>query len=398
MKNKLKALVLMLGAAGLAASAAHAQDKVKIGFITDMSSLYADVDGKNGALAIQMAIDDFGGKVLGKPIELISADHQNKADIAASKAREWIDTQGLTMLFGGTNSGAGLAMAKVAQEKKRVYFVNGAGSSALTNEQCSPYTVHYAYDTVALAKGTGGAVVAQGGKDWFFLTADYAFGAALEADTAKVVKEKGGKVVGGVKHPLNASDFSSFLLQAQNSKAQILGLANAGGDQINAVKAAKEFGINKSMKMAGLLVFLTDVHSLGLRNTEGLLLTTSWDWNLNDKSREFGHKFFAKTKRMPTDIQAANYSATMNYLKTLQAVGTTDADKVMEKLKSTPIDDFYAKGTIRPDGRFAHDMYLVQVKSQSESKVPWDYYKVVTKLPADQVWTTKAESKCALWK
>ncbi|MBO9677813.1 MAG: ABC transporter substrate-binding protein [Acidovorax sp.] len=398
MKNKLKALVLMLGAAGLAASAAHAQDKVKIGFITDMSSLYADVDGKNGALAIQMAIDDFGGKVLGKPIELISADHQNKADIAASKAREWIDTQGLTMLFGGTNSGAGLAMAKVAQEKKRVYFVNGAGSSALTNEQCSPYTVHYAYDTVALAKGTGGAVVAQGGKDWFFLTADYAFGAALEADTAKVVKEKGGKVVGGVKHPLNASDFSSFLLQAQNSKAQILGLANAGGDLINAVKAAKEFGINKSMKMAGLLVFLTDVHSLGLRNTEGLLLTTSWDWNLNDKSREFGHKFFAKTKRMPTDIQAANYSATMNYLKTLQAVGTTDADKVMEKLKSTPIDDFYAKGTIRPDGRFAHDMYLVQVKSQSESKVPWDYYKVVTKLPADQVWTTKAESKCALWK
>jgi len=398
MKNKLKALVLMLGAAGLAASAAHAQDKVKIGFITDMSSLYADVDGKNGALAIQMAIDDFGGKVLGKPIELISADHQNKADIAASKAREWIDTQGLTMLFGGTNSGAGLAMAKVAQEKKRVYFVNGAGSTALTNEQCSPYTVHYAYDTVALAKGTGGAVVAQGGKDWFFLTADYAFGAALEGDTARVVKEKGGKVVGGVKHPLNASDFSSFLLQAQNSKAQILGLANAGGDLINAVKAAKEFGINKSMKMAGLLVFLTDVHSLGLRNTEGLLLTTSWDWNLNDKSREFGHKFFAKTKRMPTDIQAANYSATMNYLKTLQAVGTTDADKVMEKLKSTPIDDFYAKGTIRPDGRFAHDMYLVQVKSQSESKVPWDYYKVVTKLPADQVWTTKAESKCALWK
>ncbi|KAB2904224.1 MAG: ABC transporter substrate-binding protein [Burkholderiaceae bacterium] len=398
MKNKLKALVLMLGAAGLAASAAHAQDKVKIGFITDMSSLYADVDGKNGALAIQMAIDDFGGKVLGKPIELISADHQNKADIAASKAREWIDTQGLTMLFGGTNSGAGLAMAKVAQEKKRVYFVNGAGSSALTNEQCSPYTVHYAYDTVALAKGTGGAVVAQGGKDWFFLTADYAFGAALEGDTARVVKEKGGKVVGGVKHPLNASDFSSFLLQAQNSKAQILGLANAGGDLINAVKAAKEFGINKSMKMAGLLVFLTDVHSLGLRNTEGLLLTTSWDWNLNDKSREFGHKFFAKTKRMPTDIQAANYSATMNYLKTLQAAGTTDADKVMEKLKSTPIDDFYAKGTIRPDGRFAHDMYLVQVKSQSESKVPWDYYKVVTKLPADQVWTTKAESKCALWK
>ncbi len=398
MKAKLTQLALVIGALGLAASAAQAQEKVKIGFITDMSSLYADVEGKNGAVAIQMAIDDFGGKVLGQPVELVTADHQNKADIAASKAREWIDTQGLTMLFGGTNSGTGLALAKVAQEKKRVFIVNGAGTSALTNEQCSPYTVHYAYDTVALAKGTGSAVVKQGGKDWYFLTADYAFGAALEADTAKVVKEAGGKVVGSVKHPLNASDFSSFLLQAQNSKAQILGLANAGGDTINAIKAAREFGINKSMKMAGLLVFITDIHSLGLKNTEGLLLTTSWDWNLNDKTREFGRKFFAKTKRMPTDIQAADYSATMNYLKAVEAVKSTDADKVMEKLKSTPIDDFYAKGTIRPDGRFAHDMYLVQVKAPSESKEPWDYYKVVSKLPADQVWTTKAESKCTLWK
>ena len=400
MQKTLKTLVAVMGAAGLAVSAmqAHAQDKVKIGFITDMSSLYADVEGKNGALAIQMAIDDFGGKVLGKPIELLSADHQNKADIAASKAREWIDTQNLTMLFGGTNSGTALAMAKVAEEKKRVYFNSGAGSSALTNDQCTPYTVHYAYDTVALAKGTGGAVVKQGGKDWFFLTADYAFGQALENDTAKVVKDNGGRVVGNVKHPLNASDFSSFLLQAQNSKAQILGLANAGGDTINAIKAAKEFGINKNMKLAGLLVFLTDIHSLGLRNTEGLLLTTSWDWNLNDKTREFGKKFFAKTKRMPTDIHAADYSATMNYLKAVQAAGTTDADKVMEKLKSTPIDDFYAKGTIRADGRFVHDMYLMQVKSPSESKEPWDYYKVVAKLPGDQVFTTKAESKCALWK
>ncbi|MFZ3124857.1 MAG: ABC transporter substrate-binding protein [Acidovorax sp.] len=398
MKNKLKALALMLGAAGLATSAVQAQEKVKIGFITDMSSLYSDVDGKNGALAIQMAIDDFGGKVLGMPIELVSADHQNKADIAASKAREWIDTQGLTMLLSGTNSGAALAMAKVAQEKKRVFMVNGAGTSALTNEQCSPYTVHYAYDTVALAKGTGGAVVDKGGKDWFFLTADYAFGVALENDTARVVKQKGGRVMGSVRHPLNASDFSSFLLQAQNSKAQILGLANGGGDTVNAIKAAREFGINKTMKMAGLLVFLTDIHSLGLKNTEGLLLTTSWDWNLNDQSRAFGRKFFAKTKRMPTDIQAADYSATMTYLKAITAAKTTDADKVMEKLKSTPIDDFYAKGYIRPDGRFVHDMYLVQVKAPAESKEPWDYYKVVSKLPGEQVFTTKAESKCALWK
>ena len=248
MQHRLKTTVSLLAAAGLSLAAlqAQAQDKVKIGFITDMSSLYADVEGKNGAMAIQMAIDDFGGKVLGKPIELLTADHQNKADIAASKAREWIDTQGLTMLFGGTNSSTALAQAKIAAEKKRVFITSGAGSSALTNEQCSPYTVHYAYDTVALAKGTGSAVVKNGGKTWFFLTADYAFGQALEADTSKVVKENGGTVLDSVKHPINVSDFSSFLLQAQNSKAQILALANAGGDTINAIKAAKEFGINKT--------------------------------------------------------------------------------------------------------------------------------------------------------
>ena len=398
MKRTLKTLALMLGVVGLASHAVQAQEKLKIGFITDMSSLYADVEGKNGALAIQMAIDDFGGKVNGMPIELLSADHQNKPDIAAAKAREWIDTQGLTMLFGGTSSGTALAMAKLAQEKKRVFMVNGAGSSALTNEQCSPYTVHYAYDTVALAKGTGGALIARGDKNWYFVTADYAFGHALEADASRVVKAAGGTVVGGVRTPLNTSDFSSFLLQAQSSKAQVLALANAGGDFINSVKSAKEFGITKNMKMAGLLVFVTDIHSLGLKNTEGLLLTTSWDWNLNDQTRAFGKKFFEKAKRMPTDIQAADYSATMNYLKAVQAAGTTDADKVMEKLKSTPIDDFYAKGTIRADGRFVHDMYLMQVKSPSESKEPWDYYKVVAKLPGDQVFTTKAESKCALWK
>ena len=398
MKRTLIASACFVATCLAAAGAAQAQEKVKIGFITDMSSLYADVEGKNGALAIQMAIDDFGGKVNGMPIELLQADHQNKADIAASKAREWIDTQGLTMLFGGTSSGTGLAMAKVAQEKKRVFIVNGAGSSALTNEQCSPYTVHYAYDTVALAKGTGSAVIARGDKSWFFLTADYAFGQALESDASKVVKEKGGTVVGSVKHPLNTSDFSSFLLQAQNSKAQVLALANAGGDTINAIKAAKEFGISKSMKMVGLLVFVTDVHSLGLKNTEGLLLTTSWDWNLDDKTRAFGRRFFEKTKRMPTDIQAADYSATMTYLKAVQAAKSTDADTVMAQIKKTPIDDFYAKGTVRADGRFVHDMYLMQVKSPAESKEPWDYYKVVQKLKGEDVYTTKAESKCALWK
>ena len=398
MKNKLKTLALVLGAAGLATSAAHAQDKVKIGFITDMSSLYADVEGKNGAVAIQMAIDDFGGKVLGMPIELLTADHQNKADIAASKAREWIDTQGLTMLFGGTNSGTALASAKVAAEKKRVYINNGAASSALTNDQCTPYTVHYAYDTVALAKGTGSAIVDTGGKSWYFLTADYAFGHALEADTSTVVKAKGGTVVGTVRHPLNASDFSSFLLQAQNSKAQILGLANAGGDTINAIKAAKEFGIGKSMKLAGLLIFISDVHSLGLRNTEGLQFTTSWYWDLNDDTRKFAARFFEKTKRMPTEIQAADYSATMNYLKAVEAAKTVDADKVMATWRGMKMSDFFASGQLRADGRYVHDMYLMEVKKPSESTKPWDYYKLVKKLPGDTVFTTKAESKCALWK
>ena len=394
MKYKLKALALMLGAAGLATSAVQAQEKVKIGFITDMSSLYSDVEGKGGATAIQMAIDDFGGKVLGQPIELLTADHQNKADIAASKAREWIDTQGVTMVFGGTNSGTALATAKVAQEKKRVYFNNGAGSSALTNEQCTPYTVHYAYDTVALAKGTGGAVVDSGGKSWFFLTADYAFGHSLENDTSAVVKAKGGTVAGAVRHPLNASDFSSFLLQAQNSKAQILGLANAGGDTINAIKAAKEFGINKTMKTAGLLVFLSDIHSLGLKNTEGLLHTTSWYWDKDDDSRKFANQYFAKMKRMPTDVQAADYSATMTYLKAVAAVKSTDADKVMEYLKKTPINDFYAKGgVIRPDGRMVHEMYLVQVKSLAESKKPWDDLNIVKKIPGDQVFTATAKAE-----
>ncbi|MBT2302020.1 ABC transporter substrate-binding protein [Variovorax paradoxus] len=389
----------LLCAAALPAPTVRAQppEKVKIGFLTDMSSVFADIDGKNGALAIQMAIDDFGGKVLGRPVELLASDHQNKADIAASKARQWVDTAGLHAIFGGSNSGVGLALANLARDKKRVYFNIGAGTPALTNEQCTPYTVHYAFDTVALARGTGSAVVEAGGKSWYFLTVDYVFGHSLEGDTAKVVKDSGGTVLGAVRHPLNAADFSSFLLQAQNSKAQILGLATAGVDAHNAIKAAREFGINRSMKMAALLVFLSDFHSLGLKNTEGLLFTTSWDWNLDAKSRAFGRKFFTRTQRMPTDLQAADYSATMTYLKAVEAAGSTDADAVMAKLKNTPIDDFYAKGTIRPDGRFVHDMYLMQVKAPAESKEPWDYAKLIKRLPGEQVFTRRSESKCALW-
>ncbi|MGF6210877.1 ABC transporter substrate-binding protein [Comamonas sp. 4034] len=399
-RTRLAQALATLGLLGLTAAmgTAHAQDKVKIGYISDMSSLYADLEGKGGATAIQMAIDDFGGKVLGKPIELLTVDHQNKADIAASKAREWIDTQNLTMIFSGTNSGTALALAKVADEKKRVMINNGAGSSALTNEACTPYSVHYAYDTVALSKGAAGAIVDNGGKNWFFLTADYAFGHAMEADASKVVKAKGGAVASAVRHPLNASDFSSFLLQAQNSKAQVLALANAGGDTINAIKAAKEFGIDKSMKIAPLLVFYSDIHSLGLKNTAGMQFVTSWYWDMNDASRKFADAYMKKTQRRPTEIQAADYSATMNYLKAVQAAGTTDADKVMETWRGMKMDDFFASGSIRADGSYMHDMYLVQVKTPQESKGTWDYYKIVKKLPGDEVFTTKEETKCALWK
>ncbi|CAG9175027.1 ABC transporter substrate-binding protein [Cupriavidus pampae] len=388
----------VLGAVSTAASAQVSNDTVKIGFITDLSGLYADIDGQGGLEAIKMAIEDHGGKVLGKPIELMSADHQNKADIAASKAREWMDQQGLDLLVGGTNSGTALAMNKVASEKKRVYINIGAGTARLTNEECSPYTVHYAYDTVALAKGTGSAVVKQGGKSWFFLTADYAFGHSLEADTAAVVKANGGTVAGQVRHPLSASDFSSFLLQAQASKAQILGLANAGGDTINSIKAAKEFGITKTMKIAGLLMFINDVHSLGLKNTEGLLMTDSWYWDTNDETRKFANRYFGKMKKMPSSLQAADYSSVSNYLKAVEAAKTDDPDKVMAELKKMKLDDFYGKGQIRQDGRYVHDMYLMQVKAPADSKKPWDYMKVVTTIPGDQAFTTVAESKCAMLK
>jgi branched-chain amino acid transport system substrate-binding protein len=396
---KTLAAAIAFGLGSLSALAQPVQGPVRIGFITDMSSLYADIDGPAGAEMVKMAVQDFGGKVLGRNIEVLTADHQNKADVASAKAREWIDKDALAMLMGGTSSGAGIAMAKVAAEKRRPYFVIGAGSSRLTNEDCSPYTVHYAYDTVALAKVAGTALVKAGNKSWFFLTADYAFGHSLEADAAAVVKANGGTVVGAVRHPLNASDFSSFLLQALGSKAQILALANAGGDTINAMKAAKEFGITKSMKVAGLLVFINDVHSLGLATTEGLQLADSWYWNQDEESRAFAKRFFAKYKRMPSSLQAADYSATMNYLKAVQAVKTTEADKVMDYLKKNKMTDFYHRNaTVRADGRVIHDMFLYQVKAPKESTTPWDYYQLVGKFSGDQAFTPLAESKCLLVK
>jgi|EP01034_Spumella_vulgaris_P038412 branched-chain amino acid transport system substrate-binding protein len=401
---KLKTIATATAAAcalGLAcgAQAQVSGDTIKIGFITDMSGLYSDIDGLGGAEAIKMAIADAGVVIAGKKVEFISADHQNKADIAASKAREWFDQQGVDLLIGGTNSGANLAMAKVAGEKKKIFISIGAGSARLTNEECTPYTVHYAYDTVALARGTGGAIAKQGGKNWYFMTADYAFGQSLEKDTADVVKAAGGKVLGSVKHPLSASDFSSFLLQAQSSGAQILGLANAGGDAINSIKAANEFGITKKMKLAGLLIFINDVHSLGLNTTQGMYLTDGWYWDLNPDTRAWSKRYFEKMKKSPSMLQAADYSATANYLKAVKAVGTDDSDKVMAHLKKTPINDMFAKnGVIRQDGRMVHDMYLMEVKKPSESKYPWDYYKVVATIPGDQAYVTKAETKCALWK
>ena len=374
-------------------------DTIKIGIITDMASLYADIDGPGGVEAIKMAIADAGGAVAGKKIELLFADHQNKADIAATKAREWFDTNGLDMLIGGTSSGTNLAMAKVASEKKKPFISIGAATAQLTNEQCSPYTVHWAYDTVALAKGTGNAVVKAGGKSWYFLTADYAFGHSLQNDTSTVVKAAGGTIVGSVRVPLNASDFSSFLLQAQSSKAQILGLANAGGDTVNSIKAANEFGITKTMKLAGLLMFINDVHSLGLKTTQGMYLTDSWYWNRDAETRAWSRKFFEKMKRMPSSIQAADYSATLQYLNAVKATGSDDADTVLAQMKKTKINDIFAKGGyIREDGRMVHDMYLMQVKTPAESTEPWDYYKVVETFKGDTAWTTKAESKCALWK
>ena len=385
-----------------AASGAQAQisgDTIKIGFITDMSGLYSDIDGPGGAEAIRMAIADMGGSINGKKIELLVADHQNKADVAASKLREWIDTQGLDMIIGGTNSGTNLAMAKVALEKKKPLISIGAGTNRMTNEECTPYTIHYAYDTVALAQVTGSQIVKNGGKSWYFLTADYAFGASLEKDTSDVVKANGGTVVGAVRHPLAASDFSAFLLQAQASKAQILGLANAGGDTINAIKAAKEFGINKTMKVAGLLVFINDVHSLGLPTAQGLLVTDSWYWDKDDASRGWSKRFFEKIKKEPSSLQAADYSATMFYLNAVKAIGTDDADKVMAQMRKTRINDFYAKdGYIREDGRMIHEMYLLEVKAQSESKYPWDYYKLVAKVPGEQAFLSPAKSVCSLIK
>ena len=388
-------MTLGLGAAAFSAQAAISNDVIRIGIISDMSGVYSDVDGPAGVEAIRMAIADMGGEVAGKKIELLTADHQNKADLASSKAREWFDQQNLDMLIGGTNSATNLAMAGVAAEKKKPFISIGSASSDMTGAACTPYTVHYAYDTVALARGTGGAVVKNGGKTWFFLTADYAFGHALERDTSTVVKEAGGTIKGNVRAPLSNSDFSSFLLQAQASGAQILGLANAGGDTINAIKAANEFGVTSTMKLAGLLIFVNDIHALGLKATQGMYLTDGWYWDQSDESRAWAKRFEDKIKRKPSMLQAADYSAVTFYLNGVKATGSDDADTLMKWMKSNKINDFFAKnGYVREDGRMVHDMFLMQVKKPEESKGEWDLYKIVATLPGDEVFKPFGESAC----
>jgi len=385
---RLSRWTIALGAATVVAASPHAAqaaDAVVIGDIDDMSGVYADVEGAGGVEAINMAIADFGATVLGRKITVLTADHQNKPDIGASKFREWADQQGLNLLLGGSNTGVNIAMAKVAAAKKVPFITIGAGGASLTNEDCTAYSVHYVYDTTALANGTATAMVNAGGKTWFYLTADYAFGTQLQTAASKVVETHGGKNVGAVRVPLGAADFSSFLLQAQGSGAQVLGLANAGTDFSNSLKAANEFGVTRTMKPAALLVFITDIHSLGLKTAQGLYLTDGWYWDLNDETRAFAKRFFAKMNRQPTMDHAGAYSATLTYLKAVKAAGTTDADKIMAQLKKDKINDMFAKGGyIRADGAMIHEMYVMQVKTPQESKHPWDYYRLIRKMSGEE--------------
>ncbi len=399
LKQIAQAVSLSLWVAG-AAQAQISDGVVKVGVLTDLSGLYSDLAGTGAVLATKMAIDDFVAAE--KPtfkIEMVSADHQNKGDIAANKAREWFERDKVDVATELVTTSVGLAVQKIAKEKNRIALISGAGSAAITNESCNDVTVHWTYDTFAVANGTAKAVTQGGGKKWFFLTADYAFGHALEKDASEVVKANGGEVVGTVRHPFPGSDFSSFLLKAQSSGAQIIGLANAGGDTVNAIKQAAEFGVTPKQSLAGLLMFITDVHSLGLKTTQSMYLTEGFYWDLNEETRAWSKRFFSQHKRMPTMVQAGQYSSVMHYLKAVKAINSDDTAKVMTQMKKTPVNDFFAKnGKIREDGRMVHDMYLLQVKKPSESKYPWDYYNVKATIPAAEAFQPLAASRCALIK
>ncbi len=397
-QRKLLAAAVM----ALAAGAAHAQisgNVIKIGVLNDQSSLYADLGGQGSVNAVKLAIADFKAKEKGLTVEVIFADHQNKPDVGSQIARKWIDSEGVDMIIDTPNSGVALAVSEVIREKGKVFINSGAASSDLTGPKCTPNTVHWTYDTWMLANGTGNAIVKTGGSTWFFLTADYAFGHALERDTEAVVLKSGGKVAGKVRHPLNTQDFSSFLLQAQASKAKIIGLANAGGDTINSIKQASEFGIVKGgQNLAGLLVFLTDVHGLGLDKAQGLILTSTYYWDLNDQTRAFNKRFAAVNGgKYSTMVHAGVYAGTMHYLKAVAALKGDDGTKVVAKMKEMPTDDpLFGKGTIRADGRKVHPAYLMEVKKPSESKGPYDYYKVRATIPADQAFRPLADGNCPL--
>jgi branched-chain amino acid transport system substrate-binding protein len=390
--------IAVAACAALSAAPACAQG-VKIGILNDQSGVYADYGGKWSLEAAKMAVEEFGGEVLGQKIEIISADHQNKPDIGVSIARKWYDVDGVDMITELTTSSVALAVNELSKEKKKIDIVVGAATSRITGDACQPYGFHWAYDTHALAVGTGGALVEAGGDSWYFITVDYAFGYALEQDTGEIVKAKGGKVLGSVRYPLNASDFSSFLLQAQSSKAKIVGLANAGLDTSNSIKQAAEFGIVAGgQKLAALLFTLAEVHGLGLQAAQGLVLTEAFYWDRDDRSRAFAEKFFKRTNRMPNMIQAGTYSATLSYLKAVKAAGTKDTEAVAKKLKELPVDDAFAKGQVLANGRFVHDLYLFEVKKPSESKKPWDYYKLLATVAGDKAFPTAAESGCPLTK
>ena len=391
-------LGLFAAAAALFAAPASAQG-VKIGILNDQSGVYADYGGKYSIEAANMAVEDFGGEVLGQKIELVTADHQNKPDLATAIARRWYDTEGVDMITELTTSSVALAVQDLSKEKKKIDIVVGAATSRLTGDACTPYGFHWAFDTHALAVGTGGALVEAGGNTWFFLTADYAFGYSLEKDTTDIVTAKGGKVFGSVRVPLNSSDFSSFLLQAQSSKAKIVGLANAGLDTTNSIKQAAEFGIVKGgQKLAALLMVISDVHGLGLEAAQGLVLTEGYYWDQNDRSREFGERFMKRTGRMPNMIQAGTYSATLSYLKAVKAAGSKDSDAVAKKLKELPVDDAFAQGKVQENGRMVHDLYLFEVKKPQESKKPWDYYKQLAVVPGDKAFLSAKDSGCPLTK
>jgi branched-chain amino acid transport system substrate-binding protein len=390
----------VLAVYGVLAGAPASAQGVKIGILNDQSGVYADYGGKGSIEAAKMAIEDFGGSALGQKIELTAADHQNKPDLAASIARRWFDTEGVDMITDLTTSSVALAVQGIAAEKKKIDIVVGAATSAITGSACTAYGFHWAFDTHALAVSTGGALVKTGGDTWFFITVDYAFGHALEKDASDIIKADGGKVLGSVLYPLNTPDFSSFLLQAQSSKAKIVGLANAGEDTVNSIKQAAEFGIVVSgQRLAALLMTAAEVHGLGLEAAQGLVLTESYYWDLNDRTREFGERFYKRTGRMPNMIQAGTYSATLQYLKAVKATGTKDADAVAKKLKELPVDDaFTSHGRVQANGRMVSDLYLFQVKKPSESKRDWDYYNLLATVPGDTAYPTAANSGCPLTK